>query len=76
MMGGGGRKKCNFEGMGGMNVMDVRREIIPSLWSTVRGAFAKGSSFTMGDTKHPCICRRMKLPGRGGHSEVSGTGRL
>ena len=48
-----GRKKCSCEGMGGMNVMDVRREIIPSLWSTVReGAFAKSSSFTMGDTKH------------------------
>ena len=57
--------------------MDVRREIIPSLWSTVReGAFAKSSSFTMGDTKHLCICRRMKLPGRGVHIEVSGTDRL
>ena len=66
----------SFEGMGGMNVMDVRREIIPSLWNTVRGAFTKGFSFTTGDTKYPCICRRMKLPGRGVHSEVSGTGRL
>ena len=26
---------CNFEGMGGLNVMDVRREKIPLLWSTV-----------------------------------------
>ena len=33
------------------------------LWSTVRErASAKGFSFSMGDTKYPRVCRRMKLP--------------
>ena len=41
--------KCSFEGMGGLNVMDVRRERIPLLWSTVRErTLAKGFSFNMG----------------------------
>ena len=53
------RLECSFEGMGGMTVTDVRREIIPSLWSTVRErALAKGFSFNMGDAKCPCVLQK------------------
>ena len=49
---------------------DVRMERIPLLWSTVKErAWAKGLSLNTGDTKYPCVSRRVKLPGRGGHSE-------
>ena len=49
---------------------DVRREIIPLLWSTVRErALVKGFSFDMADMKYSCVYRRTKLPGRGVHSE-------
>ena len=49
---------------------DVRMERIPLLWSTVKErAWAKGFSLNTGDTKYPCVSRRVKLPGRGGHSE-------
>ena len=37
--------KRRFEGMGGLNVMEVRRERVPLLWRTVsERAFAKGLS--------------------------------
>ena len=41
--------KCSFEGMGGLNKMDVRRERIPLLWSRVRElrTLAKGFSFNI-----------------------------
>ena len=43
----------------------------PLLWSTVgEAALAKGFCSNMGDTKHLCVYRRTKLPGRGVHSEV------
>ena len=38
---------------------DIRREKNPLLWST----------FNMGNTKYPLICRRTKLLGRGVHSK-------
>ena len=53
-----------------MNATDVRREIIPLLWSTAgERAPAKGFSSNTGDTTYPCVCRRTKLTGRGAHSE-------
>ena len=59
------------EGIGGLNVADVRRERIPLLWSTVRErGLAKGFSFNMGDAKCLCVCRRPKWSGRGVHSET------
>ena len=63
--------------MGGLNATDVRREIIPLLWSTAgERALAKGFSSNMGDAKYPCVCRRTKLTGRGAHSgKVRETGR-
>ena len=62
--------EVSFEGMGGLNVTDVRRERTPMLWSTVRRrALAKGFYFEHDDTKYPCVCRRTKLAGRGVHSE-------
>ena len=61
----------NFEGMGGLNVTHVRRERIPVLWSTVRErVLVKAFRVNMGDTKYQCVCRRMKLPVRGVHSET------
>ena len=64
----------SFEGMGGLNVTDVLREIIPLLWSRVRErTLAKGFSFNMGDAKCPRVCRGTKLFGRLGrreHNEV------
>ena len=49
---------------------DVRREQTPLLWSTVgETMLVKGFCSDMGDTKYPCICRRMNLPGRGVRSE-------
>ena len=49
---------------------DVRRNRIPLLWNT-GGETASPKSFcsNIGDTKYPCVCRRMKLPGRGVDSE-------
>ena len=44
--------------------MDIRRQRILR-----ERALAKGFSFTMGDAKYGCACRRTKLPGRGVHSE-------
>ena len=63
--------------MGGLNVTEVRRKRIPSLWSTVGiTALAKGFCSNIGDTKYPCVFRRTKLPGRGVDSEkVRETGR-
>ena len=56
--------------MGGLNVIDVRKQRIPLFWSTVmETALAKDFCFNTGDTKYPCVCRRTKLPGRGAHSE-------
>ena len=55
-----------------MSVMDVRREIIPLLWSTSLGKRASPNVLVlinMGNTKSLCVCRRTKLPGRGVHSE-------
>ena len=47
---------------------DVRRERILLLWSTVgETSLAKSFCSNMGDTKYPCLCRRMKLPERGVH---------
>ena len=44
--------QCSFEGMGGLNVTDVRRERIPLLWSRVRERTpAKGFSFNMGNAE-------------------------
>ena len=42
------------------------------MWSTVgETTLAKGFRSNMGNTKYPFICRRTKLPGRGGvHSEM------
>ena len=49
----------SFEGMGGLNVTDVRTEKIALLWSRVRErTLAEGFSFNMGDAKCPCVCRR------------------
>ena len=31
---------------------------------------AKGFCFKMGDTKYPCVYRKIKLPGSGVHSDV------
>ena len=46
--------------------MDVRREVIPLLCSTIRQtALAKGFSFNMMDTKYTYVCRSTKLPGVG-----------
>ena len=43
----------SFEGMGGLNVADVRRERIPFLWSTVgQTALLKAFCSTMGYTKY------------------------
>ena len=43
---------------------DVRREVIPLLWSTVgETAVAKGFCSNLGDTTYLCVCRT-KLPGR------------
>ena len=54
--------RCNFEGMGGVNMTDVTRERIPLLWSRVsERTLAKGFSYNMGDAKCPCVCRRKKL---------------
>ena len=51
--------------------MDVRKETVPLLWSTVRErALAKGYSFNVGDAKYLCVSRRTKLPGGGVHSDV------
>ena len=59
-----------FEGVGGLNVTNVRREIIPLLMSRVRErALAEGFSFNMGDAKCPRVCGRTKLSGRCVHSE-------
>ena len=56
--------------MRGLNVTDVRREQIPLFWSTAgETALANGFCCNIGDTKYPCVCRRMKLPGRGVHNE-------
>ena len=61
---------CSFEGIGGLNVTDVRRESIPLLWNRVRErTLAKGFSFNMEYAKCPCVCRRTKLSGRCVHSE-------
>ena len=50
--------------------MDVGRERIKSLWSTVfKKALAKHFSFNVGEAHYLCVCRRLKLPGRGVHSE-------
>ena len=49
---------------------DVRRQRIPLLWSSVGvTALNKDVCSNMGDTKYPRVCRRMKLPGWGVHSE-------
>ena len=62
----------SFEGMGGLNVTDVRTEKIALLWSRVRErTLAEGFSFNMGDAKCPCVCRRTKLSGRCVHNEKS-----
>ena len=51
--------------------MDVRKERIPLVWSTVgETTLAKGFRSNMVNTKYPCVCRRTKLPGRGVHSEM------
>ena len=48
---------------------DVRRKRIPLLCSTIaKTALAKGFCSNMANTKHPCVCRRAKLPGRGVHN--------
>ena len=45
-------------------------EQIPLLWSTVgETALARGFCSNMGDMKYLCVCRRVKLPGRGEKSE-------
>ena len=67
--------EVSFEGMGRLNVTDVRRERIPLLWGTAREtALAKGFCSNMGVTKYPCVCRRTKLPGRGVYRKVRETG--
>ena len=56
---------------------DVRRKRNALLWSTVgETALAKGFCSNTGDTKYTCVCRRMKLSGRGVHNEVRKTGRI
>ena len=43
-------------------MIEVRREKIPLLWSTVgETALAKSFCSNMGDMEYPCVCRRMKL---------------
>ena len=40
-------------------------------WSKVgETALAKGFCFKMGDTKYPCVYRKIKLPGSGVHSDI------
>ena len=44
--------EVSFDGMGGLNVTDVRRERTPMLWSTVRRrALAKGFYFEHDDIR-------------------------
>ena len=54
--------------------MDVRSERIPLLWSTVRKKHwpKVKISFQIWRTKYLYVCRRMKLTGRGVHSEKVG----
>ena len=52
----------SFEGMGGLNATDVRRERIPLLWSTLEeAALAKGFGSNVGDTKYPSVCTKLLL---------------
>ena len=45
-------RERRFEGMGGLNVANIRRERISLLWSTIRDRMmAKGFSFNVGDVK-------------------------
>ena len=53
-----GESLFSFEVMGGLDVVAVRGERIPLLWSRVRErTLAKGFGFNMGDAKCPCVCR-------------------
>ena len=55
--------------MRGLNVTDVRKEWIELVWSTVRETMlAKGFYRGMRTQKHPCVCRKKKLPWKGVHS--------
>ena len=55
--------------MGGLEVTDITREIIPLLCSSGRErALVKGVGLNVGDAKYPCVYRRTKLPGGGVHS--------
>ena len=48
--------QCSFEGVGGLNVLDVRREGLPLLWSMVRErALARGFHFKIG-MRIKCLC--------------------
>ena len=48
--------QCSFEGVGGLNVQDVRREGLPLLWSMVRErALARGFHFKIG-MRIKCLC--------------------
>ena len=50
---------------------DVRWERIPLLWSTVREtALPNDFCSYMADSKHPCVRRGPKLPGKGVHSKI------
>ena len=45
---------CSFEGIGGLNVTDVRRESIPLLWNRVRErVLVKGFNVNMGGANCP-----------------------
>ena len=60
----------SFEGVGGLNVTDVRKERIPLLWSIVgETALARGFCSNVRHTKYPCVHRGTKLPGRGVHCD-------
>ena len=50
----------HLQGMGGLNVKDVKKVRLPLLWSTVgEAALAKGFCSNMGGTKYPCVCGTM-----------------
>ena len=48
--------QCSFEGVGGLNVQDVRRKGLPFLWHMVRErVLARGFNFNM-EMQIKCLC--------------------
>ena len=55
--------------MGGLNDGCQKGENSIALEHRRERVLAKGFRFSIRDSKYLCVCRRMKLPGRGVHSE-------